>query len=25
MDNRGLIDTNMRTRIHQIIQDAIID
>ncbi len=25
MDNRGLIDTNMRTRIQQIIQDAIID
>ena len=25
MENRGLIDTNMRTRIQQIIQDAIID
>jgi beta-glucosidase-like glycosyl hydrolase/CubicO group peptidase (beta-lactamase class C family) len=25
MDNRGLIDSNMRTRIQQIIQDAIID
>ena len=25
MSNRGLIDTNMRTRIQQIIQDAIID
>ncbi|MDB4198966.1 serine hydrolase [Polaribacter sp.] len=25
MDNRGLIDTNMRTRIQQIIQDAILD
>mgnify|MGYP006074528445 FL=1 len=25
MDNRGLIDTNIRTRIQQIIQDAIID
>ena len=25
MANRGLIDTNMRTRIQQIIQDAIID
>ena len=25
MDNRGLIDTNMRTKIQQIIQDAIID
>lgn len=25
MDNRGLIDSNMRTRIQQVIQDAIID
>jgi CubicO group peptidase (beta-lactamase class C family) len=25
MDNRGLIDSNMRTRIQQIIQDAIIN
>jgi len=25
MANRGLIDTNMRTRIQQIIQDAILD
>ncbi|TXD48741.1 glycoside hydrolase family 3 N-terminal domain-containing protein [Polaribacter sp. IC073] len=25
MNNRGLIDSNMRTRIQQVIQDAIID
>ena len=25
MDNRGLIDSNMRTRIQQLIQDAIIN
>ena len=25
MDNRGLINSNMRTRIQQVIQDAIID
>ena len=25
MDNRGLIDSNMRTRIQQIIQDALIE
>jgi beta-N-acetylhexosaminidase len=25
MDNRGLIDSNMRTRIQQVIQDAIIN